>query len=73
MALPQVGDGYQVGDGNRGETLNVGAGIQPVEASGNQVTLTAKWDTRKLYSMVEKIVVIGAAKANEVPKPAIGK
>jgi hypothetical protein len=49
------------------------AGIQPVEASGNQVTLTAKWDTRKLFSMIEKVVAIGAAKANEVPQPAIGK
>jgi hypothetical protein len=49
------------------------AGIQPVEASGNQVTLTAKWDTRKLFSMIEKVVAIGAAKANEVPQPAIRK
>ncbi len=49
------------------------AGIQPVEASGNQVTLTAKWDTLKLFSMIEKIVAIGAAKAKEMPQPAIGK
>jgi hypothetical protein len=49
------------------------AGIQPVEASGNQVTLTAKWDTLKLFSMIEKIVAIGAAKAKETPQPAIGK
>ena len=46
------------------------AGIQPVEASGNQVTLTAKWDTIKLYGMMEKIVAIGAAKAKEMPQPA---
>jgi len=45
------------------------AGIQPVEASGNQVTLTAKWDTVKLYAMIEKIVAIGAAKAKEMPAP----
>ena len=45
------------------------AGIQPVEASGNQVTLTAKWDTLKLLAMVEKIVAIGAAKAKEMPQP----
>jgi hypothetical protein len=49
------------------------AGIQPVEASGNLVTLTAKWDTLKLFSMIEKIVAIGAAKAKEMPQPAIGK
>ena len=49
------------------------AGIQPVEASGNQVTLTAKWDTMKLYGMMEKIVAIGAAKAKEMPAPAGGK
>lgn len=49
------------------------AGIQPIEASGNQVTLTAKWDTLKLYAMVEKIVIIGAAKAKEMPAPAVGK
>lgn len=41
------------------------AGIQPVEASGNQVTFTAKWETRKLYAMVEKIMTIGATKAKE--------
>jgi hypothetical protein len=46
------------------------AGIQPVEASGNQVTLTAKWDTLKLYGMMEKLVAIGAAKAKEMPQPA---
>jgi hypothetical protein len=46
------------------------AGIQPVEASGNQVTLTAKWDTLKLFGMMEKIVAIGAAKATETPQPA---
>jgi hypothetical protein len=49
------------------------AGIQPIEASGNQVTLTAKWDTLKLYAMVEKIVVIGAAKMKDMPQPAAGK
>lgn len=49
------------------------AGIQPVEASGNQVTLTAKWDTLKLYGIIEKIVAIGAAKAKEMPQPAAGK
>ena len=49
------------------------AGIQPVEASGNQVTLTAKWDTLKLYGIIEKIVAIGAAKAKEMPQPGLGK
>lgn len=39
MALPQVGDGYQVGDGNRNETLNVGAGVQPVEVGQTGSTI----------------------------------
>ena len=30
MALPQIGDGEQIGDGNVAEQLNVGAGVQPV-------------------------------------------
>lgn len=30
MALPKVGDGYQAGDGNLNETLNVGASGQAV-------------------------------------------
>ncbi len=49
------------------------AGIQPIEASGNQVTLTAKWDTLKLYGMMEKIVAIGATKMKETPPAAPGK
>ena len=53
--------------------FNYPAGIQPVETTGNQDTLTAKWDTEKLYAMIEKIVAIGAAKAKEMPQPAVGK
>lgn len=34
MALPQVGDGEQVGDGNTSETLNVGRSGQPVQFGG---------------------------------------
>jgi hypothetical protein len=45
------------------------AGIQPVEAAGNQVTLTAKWETLKLFGMIEKIVAIGATKAKSAPQP----
>jgi len=45
------------------------AGIQPVEAAGNQVTLTAKWDTLKLFGMLEKVIAIGAAKTKAVPQP----
>lgn len=33
MALPKVGDGEQVGDGNTGEQLNVGAGAQAVRVA----------------------------------------
>lgn len=48
------------------------AGIQPLEAAGSQVTLTAKWDTKKLLGMMEKLVGLGAKKAKEAPAP-IGK
>lgn len=40
MALPKVGDGEQVGDGNTSETLNVGRSGQPVQFGGtNTATL----------------------------------
>ena len=38
-----------------------------------QVTLTAKWDTLKLYGMMEKIVAVGATKMKDMPQPAVGK
>lgn len=31
MALPAIGDGYQVGDGNTSETMNVGRSSVPVK------------------------------------------
>lgn len=34
MALPKVGDGEQLGDGNLSETLNVGRATQPVQLAG---------------------------------------
>lgn len=34
MALPSVGDGYQVGDGNTNETMNVGRSGVPVQFGG---------------------------------------
>jgi hypothetical protein len=46
------------------------AGIQPIEAKGNQVTLTAKWETLKLFGMLEKVIAIGATKAKSAPQPA---
>lgn len=46
------------------------AGLQPVEASGNQVTITAKWETTKLFSIIEKIIAIGVTKSETAPKPA---
>ena len=40
MALPKVGDGEQIGDGNTSETLNVGRSGQPVQFGGtNTATL----------------------------------
>ncbi len=46
------------------------AGIQPIETADNQVTLTAKWDTIKLFGILEKMVALGAAKAKAMPQPA---
>jgi hypothetical protein len=46
------------------------AGIQPVEAKGNQVMLTAKWETLKLFGMIEKLIAIGATKSKAAPQPA---
>jgi hypothetical protein len=46
------------------------AGIQPVDASGSQITMTAKWDTLKLLSIIEKLVEMGAKKAKDMPAPA---
>lgn len=46
------------------------AGIQPVEANGNLVTLTAKWDTTRLFDIIEKALALGAAKAKATPRPA---
>ena len=46
------------------------AGIQPIEAKGNQVTLTTKWETLKLFGMLEKVIAIGATKAKAATQPA---
>ena len=34
MALPAIGDGEQIGDGNTSETLNVGRSGQPLQLGG---------------------------------------
>jgi hypothetical protein len=39
MALPKVGDGYQAGDGNLNETINVGRAGQPVQVGGTSGTI----------------------------------
>jgi hypothetical protein len=39
MALPKVGDGQQVGDGNLNETLNVGRANVPVQVGGAAAAL----------------------------------
>lgn len=39
MALPKVGDGEQLGDGNLNETLNVGRATQPLQLAGSGGTL----------------------------------
>lgn len=39
MALPKVGDGEQIGDGNTNEVLNVGRSGQSVQIGGASTTL----------------------------------
>ena len=39
MALPKVGDGEQIGDGNTNETLNVGRATQLVQVGGTAGTI----------------------------------
>ena len=39
MALPKVGDGYQTGDGNLNEVLNVGRSGQSVQVGGSSSAL----------------------------------
>ena len=39
MALPKIGDGEQIGDGNTNETLNVGRAGQPLQLGGTGGTL----------------------------------
>jgi hypothetical protein len=39
MALPAIGDGEQVGDGNTNETLNVGRSGQTIQVGGTAATL----------------------------------
>ena len=38
MALPKIGDGEQVGDGNTGEVLNVGRTGQSLQIGGSAAT-----------------------------------
>jgi len=38
MALPKIGDGEQVGDGNTGEVLNVGRSGQSLQVGGTAAT-----------------------------------
>lgn len=39
MALPKIGDGEQIGDGNTNEVLNVGRAGQPVQIGGSSGTV----------------------------------
>lgn len=39
MALPAIGDGEQVGDGNTSETLNIGRSGQTLQLGGASTTL----------------------------------
>lgn len=41
MALPKIGDGEQVGDGNTNEVLNVGRSGQSLQVGGAASTLIA--------------------------------
>lgn len=53
MALPKIGDGEQVGDGNVGETLVVGASGQPVTVgTANTMTVGSGLSTVNIGSAV---------------------
>lgn len=43
MALPAIGDGEQIGDGNTNETLNVGRSGQTVQVAGAATTSLGFW------------------------------
>lgn len=45
MALPKVGDGEQVGDGNTGEVLNVGRTGQSLQFGGSAATTVGFYGT----------------------------
>lgn len=69
MALPAVGDGYQVGDGNTGETLLVGRANQTVSlASGTGGAQVGSAVTSKVGFYGETPIVqrSGAAQATSL-------
>ena len=43
MALPAIGDGEQIGDGNLNETLNVGRAGQPLQLGGSASALVGAY------------------------------
>lgn len=48
MSLPKVGDGYQVGDGNLNEELDVGRGTQTIAVGQTGATVKVATATGKV-------------------------
>lgn len=62
MALPAVGSGEQVGDGNLNETLNVGRATQPVQLAGSGGT----WGVYGATPVSQRSTTLGATVATTV-------
>lgn len=68
MALPKVGDGYQAGDGNLNETINVGRAGQPVQVGGTGGTIGfyGKAPVAQRASAAQATSLVGTASATAV-------
>lgn len=63
MALPAIGDGEQIGDGNLNETLNVGRVGQPLQlgGTGGSVGLYGKTPSTQRAAAIQAASVVSAA------------
>lgn len=62
MALPAVGQGEQIGDGNLNETLNVGRATQPVQLAGTGGT----WGVYGATPVSQRSTTLGTTVATTV-------
>jgi hypothetical protein len=68
MALPKVGDGYQLGDGNLNEELELGRGSQPVKvgATGGQVAFYGTTPISLRAGAAQATSLVGTASSTAV-------